>query len=180
LATERVAKAGVADRVTIIKKDYRELEGRFDKLVSIEMIEAVGHQYFDTFFRQCGRLLKPGGRMLIQAIVIADHAFEEYKHSVDFIKRYIFPGGCLPSVAAMRQSIDRQTDLEVTHLEDLTGHYVKTLAHWRRNFFDSIDRVKALGYDDVFVRMWDFYLTYCEGGFRSKHIGNVQMLLVKP
>ena len=180
LATKRVSQAGLSDRITIVQKDYRELQGQYDKLVSIEMIEAVGHHYYDTFFRQCGRLLKPRGRMLLQAITIADHAFEEYKHSVDFIKRYIFPGGCLPSVSAMRRSIERQTDLQISHLEDLTSHYVKTLSLWRQNFFNRISDVKALGYDDVFVRMWDFYFSYCEGGFRSRHIGNVQMLLIQP
>lgn len=180
LATKRVAQAGLSDRITIVQKDYRELQGQYDKLVSIEMIEAVGHHYFDTFFQQCGRLIKPGGKMLLQAITIADHAFEEYKGSVDFINRYIFPGGCLPSVSVMRGSINKETQLEVSHLEDLTPHYVKTLTMWRQNFFERIEEVKALGYDETFIRMWDYYLIYCKGGFLSRHIGNVQMLLTQP
>lgn len=180
LATQRVAAAGLSHRITILKKDYRELKGQYDKLVSIEMIEAVGHHYFDTFFRTCSRLLKPDGMMLLQAITISDQAFDAYKHSVDFIKRYIFPGSCLPSVAAMSRSIARQTDFRIFHLEDITPHYARTLHLWRDRFFAQIEKVKELGYDDVFVRMWDFYLSYCEGGFRSRHIGDVQMLLTKP
>lgn len=180
LAKKRVAQAGLSDRITIIQKDYRELQGQYDKLVSIEMIEAVGHQYFDTFSRQCGQLLKPGGKMLLQAITINDDTFEEYKDSVDFINRYIFPGGCLPSVAAMRRSIGNETELKVSNLEDLTPHYVKTLTLWRENFFDHIKEVKALGYDDTFIRMWDYYLSYCKGGFLSEHIGSVQLLLSQP
>jgi cyclopropane-fatty-acyl-phospholipid synthase len=180
LATQRVAEAGLSHRITILQTDYRELEGQYDKLVSIEMIEAVGHQYLDTFFKVCSKLLKPDGMMLLQAITIADHAFDAYKHSVDFIRRYIFPGSCLPSVTAMSRSIAGQTDLRIFHLEDITPHYARTLRLWREQFFAQIEKVKKLGYDDVFVRMWDFYLSYCEGGFRSRHIGDIQILLTKP
>ena len=179
-ASERIRAAGLSDKVRVLKKDYRKLEGEFDKLVSIEMIEAVGHQYLDTFFKRCSNLLKPEGLMLLQAITIADQYYDQYKQSVDFIKRYIFPGGCLPSIHAMSHSVTRHTDLKMFHLEDITEHYARTLSIWRDRFFKRLDAVRALGFDDVFVRMWDFYLSYCEGGFRSRYIGSVQMLLTKP
>ena len=179
-AQKRVAEAGLSQRVTLLRKDYRQLKGQFDKLVSIEMIEAVGHHYFDTFFQACDRLLKPDGMMLLQAITIADHVFHRHKNSVDFIKRYIFPGSCIPSVAAMSRSMARKTQLRIFHLEDITPHYARTLRMWRQRFFDNIEGVRALGFDDVFIRMWDFYLSYCEGGFMARYIGDVQMLLTKP
>ena len=179
-AIERVRKAGLSKKVRVLKKDYRKLEGEFDKLVSIEMIEAVGHQFLDTFFKRCSNLLKPEGLMLLQAITIADQYYDHYKRSVDFINRYIFPGGHLPSIHAMSTSVTRHTDLKIFHLEDITEHYARTLAVWRKRFFNRLAQVKALGFDDTFVRMWDYYLGYCEGGFRARHIGTVQMMFTKP
>ncbi len=180
LARERIAAAGLADRVTLLLEDYRDLSGQYDKLVSIEMIEAVGHQYFNTYFRKCSELLKPEGTMLLQAITIADQRYEAARDSVDFIKRYIFPGSCIPSIAAMTDAIARASDMRLFHLEDIGPHYATTLRLWRENLFANLDQVRALGYPDEFIRMWEFYLCYCEGGFSERVIGNVQMLLVKP
>jgi cyclopropane-fatty-acyl-phospholipid synthase len=180
LAKQRIADSGVADRVDLILMDYRELKGKYDKLVSIEMIEAVGHHYLDAYFRICSRVLRPNGMMLLQAITIADQVFERHKRSVDFIKRYIFPGSCIPSIAAITSSIARATDMRLFHLEDITPHYAMTLACWREQFFNNIDAVKALGYSEAFVRMWDYYFCYCAAGFAERYIGDVQMLLTKP
>jgi cyclopropane-fatty-acyl-phospholipid synthase len=180
LAKERIADSGVADHIDLVMKDYRDLKGKYDKLVSIEMIEAVGHHYLDDFFRSCSQLLKPDGMMLLQAITITDQVFERHKRSVDFIKRYIFPGSCIPSIAAMTKSIATATDLRLFHLEDITPHYARTLACWRSQFFNNIDAVKALGYSEAFIRMWEYYFSYCEAGFAERYIGDVQMLLAKP
>ncbi len=175
-----VQAAGLADRVTVLLSDYRALQGTFDKLVSIEMIEAVGHQYFDTFFRVCSERLKPHGMMLLQAIVIPDQRFERYRRSVDFIQRYIFPGGCLPSIGAICQSLGRATDLQLSHLEDITAHYAETLALWRRRFRANLDQVRGLGFSEEFIRTWEYYFCYCEGAFRERAIGDVQMVLTRP
>ena len=180
LVQERVAKAGLSGRIQLLDKDYRHIRGTFDKMVSIEMIEAVGHHYLDTFFRCCSRLLKPDGMMLLQAITISDQAYEQHKHSVDFIKRYIFPGSCIPSVTAFCNSITKATDLRLFHLEDITPHYARTLRTWRENFFNHIEAVRAMGFGDAFVRMWEFYLSYCEAGFAERYLGDVQILLTKP
>ena len=185
LARERIAAAGLADRVTLLMEDYRDLDpaklgGEFDKLVSIEMIEAVGHAFYDAFFAQCARLLKPQGQMLLQSITIADRYYASALKSVDFIQRYIFPGSCIPSVSALSASIARSTDFNVFHLEDIGPHYATTLRRWRENFFASIDAVRALGYPESFIRMWEFYLCYCEGGFEERVLGDVHMLLVRP
>lgn len=179
-ARGKIERAGLAGRITLLLKDYRELEGEFDKLVSIEMIEAVGYQYHDTFFRKCADLLKPRGEMLLQSITIADQYYEQAIKGVDFIKRYIFPGGCLTSVTAMAASLTRVTDMRVTHLEDIGPHYATTLKRWHDRFFASIDKVAKLGFSDEFVRMWQYYLCYCEGGFIERTIGNVQMHVIKP
>ncbi len=179
-ARERVARAGLSDRVTVLLEDYRDLRGSYDKLVSIEMIEAVGHEYFDTYFAACARRLRPEGRMALQAIVIADQAYERATRSVDFIKRWVFPGGCLPSVAAIAASTARASDLRVQHLEDLTPHYAETLRRWRQRFGENRRAIRALGYEDWLLRMWEFYLGYCEGGFEERHIGLVQMVLARP
>ncbi|MGW8186419.1 MAG: class I SAM-dependent methyltransferase [Desulfobacterales bacterium] len=176
----RFQKAGVDDRVQLLKKDYRDLRGRYDKLVSIEMIEAVGHHYLPTFFKNCSRLLEEDGLMALQAITIADQAFDRHKRSADFIKRYIFPGSCIPSVTAIGDAITRGSDLRLVHLEDITTHYSRTLREWRHRFFDNIDTVKAMGYSEPFIRMWEFYLCYCEAGFTERYIGDVQMLFAKP
>jgi cyclopropane-fatty-acyl-phospholipid synthase len=180
LALQRVREAGLAERVTVLLQDYREIEGRFDKLVSIEMIEAVGHRYFETYFQVCSRLLKPQGMMLIQAITIADQEYERYRRAVDFIQQYIFPGGCLPSVSAICASVTKATDLRLFHLEDIGAHYATTLRHWRTRFFANLDRVRAQGFSDTFIRMWEFYFCYCEGGFSERVIGTVQVLFTKP
>ena len=180
LGQQRIADSGVADRIDLVMKDYRDLKGKYDKLVSIEMIEAVGHHYLDDFFRSCSHLLKPDGMMLLQAITIADQVYERHKRSVDFIKRYIFPGSCIPSIAAMTKSISTATDLRLFHLEDITPHYARTLAFWRSQFFKNIDAVKALGYSETFIRMWEYYFRYCEAGFAERYIGDVQMLFAKP
>jgi cyclopropane-fatty-acyl-phospholipid synthase len=180
LARQRVAEAGVSDRVTILKRDYRDLEGAYDKLVSIEMIEAVGHQYYPAFFKTCSNLLKDDGIMAIQAITIGDHVFEQHKHSVDFIKRYIFPGSCIPSITALHQAMARSSDLRLFHLEDITPHYAETLRLWRKRFFANLANVRKLGYPETFIRMWDFYLSYCEAGFAERYIGDVQMVFTKP
>ena len=179
-ARGEIERAGLTGRITLLLKDYRELEGEFDKLVSIEMIEAVGYQYHDTFFRKCADLLTPRGEMLLQSITIADQYYEQAIKGVDFIKRYIFPGGCLTSVTAMAASLTRVTDMRVTHLEDIGPHYATTLKRWHDRFFASIDKVGKLGFSDEFVRMWQYYLCYCEGGFIERTIGNVQMHVIKP
>jgi cyclopropane-fatty-acyl-phospholipid synthase len=180
LAEKRIAASGLSHRIRLLRKDYRHLGGKFDKLVSIEMIEAVGHQYLNTFFQICSRLLNANGMMLLQAITIVDHMFDAHKRSVDFSKRYIFPGSCIPSIRAIMSSIARETDLKLFHLEDITPHYVRTLAEWRKRFFDRIDDVRKMGFSDAFIRMWEYYLCYCEGGFAERYIGDVQMLLTKP
>ncbi len=180
LTRERVEEAGLLDRVEVLQKDYRDLRGKYDKLVSIEMIEAVGHEYLDTFFRACGRLLREEGTMLLQAITMIDQGFERHKRSVDFIKRYIFPGSCIPSIEVMCRAIARASDLRLFHLEDITPHYARTLRMWRERFFANIDKVRALGYSNTFIRMWEYYLCYCEGGFEERYMGDVQMLLTKP
>ncbi|MBL8999290.1 MAG: class I SAM-dependent methyltransferase, partial [Gemmatimonadetes bacterium] len=144
---ERVAAAGLGERVTVLFEDYRELAGRYDQLVSIEMIEAVGHRWFDTYFRTCSRLLAPDGQMLLQAITIRDQEYARTKRSVDFIQRHVFPGGCLPSVQALADAVARVTDLRALHLEDIGPHYATTLRHWRERFLANLDRVRALGFD---------------------------------
>jgi cyclopropane-fatty-acyl-phospholipid synthase len=180
LAKKRIRTAGVEDKVHLLLKDYRDLKGRFDKLVSIEMIEAVGHHYLETFFRCCSDLLKDQGTMLLQAITIADQAFERHKKEVDFIKRYIFPGSCIPSVTAIGDAVAEATDLRLVHLEDITPHYARTLKTWRERFFENIQQVRALGYSETFIRMWEFYLCYCEAGFQERYLGDVQILFAKP
>jgi cyclopropane-fatty-acyl-phospholipid synthase len=167
------------DQVTIIKKDFRELEGQFDKLVSIEMIEAVGHKLYKTFFQKCSQLLKPEGLLVIQAITITDNLFEESKDFIDFIKQYIFPGSCIPSISALCSAAS-SSDIKLFHLEDITPHYTRTLKEWRTNFLKNRNRVKDLGFTNAFIRMWLFYLCYCEGGFMERQIGNVQMVFTKP
>ena len=179
-AKRRIEAAGVCDRVTLLLEDYRDLEGKYDKLVSIEMIEAIGHRQFDTYFRKCSRLLRPDGLMLLQTITIEDRRFERAKRSVDFIQRYIFPGSCLPAVSALTDSLTRVTDMRVFDVQDIGAHYATTLRRWRERFFARIDEVRTLGYPDAFIRMWEYYLCYCEGGFLERSIGDVQMLLTKP
>lgn len=180
LACARVAEAGLADRVSVLLKDYRDLRGEHDRLVSIEMIEAIGHHYLDTYFACVNRLLKPDGAALIQAITIEDHRYQQALRSVDFIKRHVFPGSFIPSIAAMGSAIARNSDLKLCNLEDIGPSYALTLHAWRQRFHERLDAVRALGYSQRFIRLWDFYLAYCEGGFIERSIGDVQMLLCKP
>lgn len=180
LAAERIAAAGLEDRIELLLSDYRDLEGEYDKLVSIEMIEAIGWRQYDTYFRKCGELLRPGGRLLIQAITIAETRYEEAKRSVDFIQRYIFPGSNLPSVKAMVNAVAAQSDMMVTGLHDIGRDYALTLNHWRRRFLDRLEEVRALGYPDSFIRMWEYYLCYCEGGFEERAISDVHLLAERP
>jgi cyclopropane-fatty-acyl-phospholipid synthase len=180
LARDRIAAAGLEDRVEVQFDDYRDLRGRYDKIVSIEMIEAVGHRNLGTFFRVCGERLRKEGAMLLQAITVSDRDFETSKRSVDFIKRYIFPGGQLVSLGAISEAVAAATDLRATHLEEIGPHYAETLARWRERMFENLGRMRALGLSERFLRMWEYYLCYCEGSFRERAIGAVQMLLEKP
>jgi len=179
-ARQRVAEEGLEDRITLLKSDYRDLEGKFDKLVSVEMFEAVGHEFHATFFRKCCELLKPAGLMVLQTITIADQRYDRSRRSVDFIQRYIFPGGCLPSVTSMNRTMTKHTDLRMTHTEDIGPHYATTLKHWHDRMFARIEEVRQLGYSNEFIRMWQYYLCYCEGGFLERVIGNVQFIAIRP
>ena len=179
LATERVREAGLTDRVTVLLEDYRDLTGTFDRLVSIEMIEAVGHQYLATFFDRCAALLAPDGIAAIQAITIQDRYYESARREVDFIKRYIFPGSCIPSVSVLTRAM-APTDLRLVHMDDMTPDYAETLRRWRDRFFERWPDIADLGFDDSFKRLWDFYFCYCEGGFDEAVLGSVQMTFAKP
>ncbi|MEZ6071557.1 MAG: cyclopropane-fatty-acyl-phospholipid synthase family protein [Pirellulales bacterium] len=172
--------AGIDDRVTLLQRDYRQLEGRFDKLVSIEMIEAVGERYLPVFFNKCCELLRPDGAMLLQAITIPDHRYDHYRRSVDFIQKHVFPGGFLPCSAAIGDCLRRQTDFRMFSWEEIGPHYAKTLRRWRQAFRQNVSDVRALGFDDRFVRLWEYYLRYCEAGFAERQIGAAQLVLTKP
>ncbi|BAP36056.1 SAM-dependent methyltransferase [Acinetobacter guillouiae] len=174
-AVARIQAAGLAHRVEVQLKDYRLLEGKFDKLVSIEMIEAVGEQYLSTYFKQCCSLLKPQGLGLIQAITIEDARYKKALKTVDYIKRYIFPGSFIPCISVLTQTASEQK-LRLKHLEDIGQSYAQTLHLWRKNFLAAREQVLALGFDEKFIRMWDFYLCYCEGGFKEGVISDVHML----
>ena len=177
---QRIEQLGLQDQVTLLLEDYRDLTGEYDKLVSIEMIEAVGHRFLPTYFKQCAHLLKSNGLMLIQAITIREQRYEQAKRGVDFIQRYIFPGGALPCVQKMLEVVSRNTDMNLLHMEDFGLHYAKTLRLWHENFRRAHGRLTELGYDDYFLRLWEFYLCYCEGGFLERTIGTAQLLLAKP
>ncbi len=180
VARQRIDEAGLSDRITLLLKDYRDLTGQFDKLVSVEMIEAVGHQYYDGYFRKCSELLKPNGSFVLQAIVMPDRRYAQYLKSVDFIQKYVFPGGCLPSMSAMLKSTARVTDFRFAHAEDFGTHYAQTLREWRKRFHSRLDDVRALGYPNRFIRMWDYYLSYCEAAFDEHYTGVVQVQFDKP
>jgi cyclopropane-fatty-acyl-phospholipid synthase len=180
LARARVAAAGLSDRVEVLLADYRSLSGRYDRLVSIEMIEAIGHQYLDTYFRKVGELLAHDGMALIQAITIEDYRYMQALRSVDFIKRHIFPGSFIPSISAMLDAAARVSDLKLFNLEDIGPSYALTLRAWRERFLRRRDQARSLGYPERLLRMWDYYLAYCEGGFIERATGDVQMLLSKP
>jgi cyclopropane-fatty-acyl-phospholipid synthase len=177
---KRIETQGLQERVTVLLMDYRDLQGQYDKLVSIEMIEAVGHGFLPTYFKCCAQLLKPDGLMLLQAITIRDQRYQQARRSVDFIQRYIFPGGALPSVSKMLEVVTAETDMTLHHMEDFGLHYARTLRLWHDNFSAAKQRIEALGYDAYFLRLWEFYLCYCEGGFLERSIGTAQLLLAKP
>lgn len=179
-ANRRIVALGLTDKITLIKKDYRELSGRFDKLVSIEMIEAVGDKFLPGFFKQCETLLKPNGKMLLQAITITDQKFKQYASSVDFIQRYIFPGGCVPSNSRMIQLIAEKTDMVVRQIDDFGFDYARTIKEWRTRFYKGYEGLRTQGYDDTFKRMWEFYLCYCEGGFLERSISVVHVVATRP
>ncbi len=176
----RVAEEGLGRLVEVLLRDYRLIEGRYSKLVSIEMIEAVGHHYLEEFFRCCSEHLERDGLMGLQAITVPDWHYEQHRKTVDFIKRYIFPGCCIPSLEAISHAVGRATDLQLVHLEDITLHYARTLKIWRQKFLARLDAVRALGKSDRFIRMWDFYLASCEGGFAEQYTGDVQLVFAKP
>lgn len=180
MARQRIDECGLQDQIDLRLEDYRKLDGQYDKIVSVEMIEAIGKSQFQTFWNRCGELLRPGGRLALQSITIQDHRFEAASREVDFIKRYIFPGSCIPSVSALLSAAAESSDLRLVHLEEIGSHYVRTLAEWRENVHAQVDQVKALGLDDAFLRMWDFYLCYCEGGFAERTIGDAQLIMERP
>ncbi|MCV6603946.1 MAG: cyclopropane-fatty-acyl-phospholipid synthase family protein [Porticoccaceae bacterium] len=175
LACQRVADSGLQDRITVLLKDYRDLDGQYDKLLSIEMVEAVGHQFLDGYFKSCRELLKDDGLAVIQAITIEDHRYRQALKSVDFIKRYIFPGSFIPCVSVLTNSAAK-SGLRLTNLEDIGPSYALTLEEWRKRFMEQLDQVRELGYSEAFIRMWEFYLCYCEGGFRERSISDVHLL----
>jgi len=167
------------DRIELLQEDYRNLRGQYDKIVSIEMFEAVGLRYYDRFFRACDRLLRPDGAMFLQTITINEQAFPAYHRSSDWIQKYIFPGSELASLSEILRSLARATSLGLYHAEDIGTHYARTLAAWRKRFHDAVNEVRELGFDGRFIRMWDYYLAYCEGAFLERHTGDFQLLLAK-
>ena len=179
-AQEWIAREGLSDRVTLLKKDYRLLEGKYDKLVSIEMIEAVGKQFLGNFFEKCSSLLKDNGLMLLQSITIDDRRYESYSNSVDFIQKYIFPGGFLPSQYQLNAHLKKHTDMMIRDLHDIGIDYAMTLNHWYEAFISAKDELLKDGYDERFMRMWTYYLKYCEGGFLERTISTVQLVVSKP
>lgn len=180
LAMKRIAEQGLQGRIRLLKEDYRNLKGVYDKLVSIEMIEAVGHENLGTYFGCCSRLLKDDGLMLIQVISMPDQRYDRYLRNRDFIQRYVFPGSCCPALGAMLEAVKGSTDLKLLHLEDIAVHYARTLRDWRGNFDRREQEVRALGYTDRFIRMWRYYLSYCEAGFAERYLGNYQIVFARP
>jgi cyclopropane-fatty-acyl-phospholipid synthase len=180
LAQQRIEAAGQTDRVRVLGDDYRDLTGTYDRLLSVEMIEAVDWRDHGAFFSSCGRLLRPDGCMGLQAIVIAERRYDRARVTTDFVKEHIFPGGCLPSVGSIVRASARHGDLQVVSVDDISPHYVTTLARWRAALGEHAHRLPALGLDDRFRRLWEFYLAYCEAGFAERHVSVVQMLLAKP
>jgi len=175
----KIQQLGLEHQIELMNCDYRKLTGQYDRLVSIEMIEAVGHQYLDTFFYHCNHLVKSGGLLLLQAIVINDQAYERAKNEVDFIKKYIFPGGCLPSVYSISRSISSQTTMQLNSFEDIGQHYVTTLNDWKKNLLSNSEAIIAQGFSESFIRMWKFYFDYCAGGFITQYITAIQALWKK-
>ncbi|MEX0332474.1 MAG: class I SAM-dependent methyltransferase [Puniceicoccaceae bacterium] len=179
-ACERVKEAGLEDRITVKLCDYRDIQGQFDAIVSIEMLEAVGHKFLPAFFSQCHHLLKESGRVGLQVIICPDSRYEAMRKSVDWIKKYIFPGGQLPSIKALMDSANSTSDLYIHHLESFGLHYAKTLHIWRDGFNKRKDAVMELGFDEVFLRKWNYYLAYCEAAFATRNINVTQMILSRP
>ena len=177
---QKIKDLKLSHKINVLFSDYRHLKGQYDKLVSIEMLEAVGYQYYDTYFKVCANLLKPQGLAVIQTITITDQRYEKAKRSVDFIQRYIFPGSCIPSITALQNSMTQSSDLKIYSIHDIGTHYARTLALWRKEFFKNLIDIKGLGFDDTFIRMWHFYFSYCEGGFEEKVISDIHLKLVKP
>ncbi len=173
------SRSRAAERIQLLFEDYRNLRGHYDKIVSIEMFEAVGYEHYDDYFRACDRLLKPDGSMLLQTITIQEKKFHQYRKQSDWIKKHIFPGAELASVIEIQRSLARTTGMQLFHMEDIGKHYALTLHEWRRRFLERLPEVRRLGFDDRFVRMWDYYLAYCEGGFRERYISDVQLVLSK-
>ncbi|MBI1349175.1 methyltransferase domain-containing protein [bacterium] len=180
IASNRFSQAGMNQQIKLLQEDYRDLAGQFSKLVSIEMIEAVGHRYLDQFFQKCSQLLRPDGTMVLQAIVMPERGYLDYLKTVDFIQRYVFPGGCLPSVGSMLESAGRTTDLRLVHIEDFAPHYAETLRSWRLAFRAQLPRVRELGYPERLIRLWNYYLCYCEAAFEERTVGVVQIQFDKP
>ena len=178
--SDLINKEGLSSQIALLNSDYRELEGSFDKIVAIEMIEAVGPQHIPGFFDKVSTLLRPSGLMALQGITYNDPDFETYKNSVDFIRKYIFPGGCLVSVSQIKESIKAKTDLTLVDLEDITQHYARTIKHWRQDFLKSLPEIRGLGFSESFIRIWEFYLVYCEAGFLENLIGDFQFVFAKP
>ena len=180
LATARVREAGLDDRIDVLLQDYRDLDGQYDKLVSIEMLEAVGHEYYDEYFAKCSELLRSDGLMVLQTITMNEQNYLRARDHVDFIKKYIFPGGCLPSISAITNCLRDVTDMNVAHISDIGRHYERTLQCWRERFEAAHEQIRQLGYDERFVRMWRYYLQYCEAAFAERVIGDAQLVLFKP
>ena len=179
-AQDRVNSLGLSEKITLLKKDYRLLEGQYDKLVSIEMIEAVGHNFMAEFFNKCNSLLKPNGKLLIQAITIADQRYDNYRKNTDFIQKYIFPGGCLPSIAVISEHIATSTDMMIDNISDIGLHYARTLNDWRRNFDKNWEDISQFGFDEQFKRLWHYYFAYCEGAFIERVISTHHIVARKP
>ena len=179
-AKQKIKEAGLGKKIKVLLKDYRLLKGQYDKLVSIEMIEAVGYQFYDEYFKIIGQLLKIDGEALIQAITIKDQRYSKAIQSVDFIQKYIFPGSCIPSITAIQNSLTSSTDLVINDIRDIGHHYARTLADWRKRFLKNKQEIRKLGFDDKFLRMWLFYFAYCEGGFEEKVISDIHLHITKP
>jgi cyclopropane-fatty-acyl-phospholipid synthase len=180
LTRQKVQSEGLGDRVAVLFKDYRELEGTYDKLVSIEMIEAVGHEFLGDFFSKCESLLAEDGAMALQGITMSEEFYEDYLRSADFIQRYIFPGSCCPALSAIKNAISDSTDLELARTTNIGSHYATTLREWRVRFSENTEKLRAMGYSEEFIRTWLYYFSYCEAGFAEDYLGNVQLVLQKP
>ena len=179
-AKQKIKEAGLGKKIKVLLKDYRLLKGQYDKLVTIEMIEAVGYQFYDEYFKIIGQLLKNDGEALIQAITIKDQRYSKAIQSVDFIQKYIFPGSCIPSITAIQNSLTSSTDLVINDIRDIGHHYARTLADWRKRFLKNKQEIRKLGFDNKFLRMWLFYFAYCEGGFEEKVISDIHLHITKP